>query len=182
MSESPVAQLGQEVRDIVTGLTGIAYQEVRTMTGMTQLAVQPKLKEGGDHIVGAIPDSINVDIELLAAVGPGVSHTVKTPAHTDIEIGNEVVDVVTGFKGIVTQRNIFINGCVFFIVTPKQTAEQVKKNQLPDGQFLATQRLVKLSDALATEVKPRIDAPVADRTNGPMSPGQRNTSKVCRPS
>ena len=38
---------------------------------------------------------------------------------TDIELGDEVIDIYTGFKGVVMARTLFINGCVQFSVAPK---------------------------------------------------------------
>lgn len=46
-----------------------------------------------------------------------------------IELGSEVVDLVTGFKGIVTSRAIHLNGCDRYWIQPKVG----KDGKHPDG-------------------------------------------------
>lgn len=40
-------------------------------------------------------------------------------AKQEIKLGMEVMDIVSGFKGIATSRTEYLNGCVRFCVEPK---------------------------------------------------------------
>ena len=58
-------------------------------------------------------------------------------AHVEPDLGHEIVDIVTGFKGIVTGKTYFLNGCVRLSVDPpvKKTGE-MRENQWFDIQQL----------------------------------------------
>lgn len=58
--------LGSEVKDVVTGFSGIAVSRVTYLTGCVQYAVQPqKLKEDG-----TVADASYFDTQRLTQVGP----------------------------------------------------------------------------------------------------------------
>jgi len=67
-----------------------------------------------------------------------------------ITLGNEVRDIVTGFKGIAVARVEYINGCVQYCVKP-QTGED---NKMPEGEYLDVQQLEVVSDGVTLELIP----------------------------
>jgi hypothetical protein len=44
------AQIGQTLKDVITGFTGIATGRCEYVTGCTQLLLQPPTKENGDFV------------------------------------------------------------------------------------------------------------------------------------
>lgn len=58
--------LGQEVKDVVTGLKGIATARVEYMNGCVQYAIVGKAANG------VVPDAVYVDWQRLVVTGKGV--------------------------------------------------------------------------------------------------------------
>lgn len=73
-------------------------------------------------------------------------------------LGFKVKDKVTGFKGIVTSKVEYLNGCVQVCVKP-QTG---KDGKMPDGQYIDIQQVEKISKTPVVELK-------TDDTGGPQS-------------
>lgn len=116
---TPIA-LGNIVRDLSTGLQGTVMSRVTFMNGNLRYNVQPKAKEGSD----TIPSSWEIDVQLLEYVEKGIAEG-ATPCVTDtgIELGTEVIDLVSNMKGIATQRHESYNGCVYYAVQSKWDAK-----------------------------------------------------------
>lgn len=74
MKELNGIDMGDEVRDEVTGFGGVVTGYARYLTGCAQVLVQPKVKEGGDWQEGRWFD---VDRLTLAKSAAHV-HVVKT--------------------------------------------------------------------------------------------------------
>ena len=55
-----------------------------------------------------------------------------------IKLGDKVTDTITGFKGIVTAKAIYLNGCVQFQVQPKglKDEEIIKSEWIDEGQLI----------------------------------------------
>ena len=64
---------GQEVRDVVSGFTGIVDCSSLWLNGCRRYSVQPKIKEGDN----ALPQSIWLDEESLEKVSDGVNKKIK---------------------------------------------------------------------------------------------------------
>lgn len=60
-------QLGQQVKDVVTGFTGIAMSRVEWMNGCVRLGLQPQVDKDGKH-----PDLVYIDEVQLEVSGPRV--------------------------------------------------------------------------------------------------------------
>lgn len=71
--------LGMEVRDRITGFTGIAYSRTEFIRGCCRIEVVPKVKEEGK-----VPDTYVVDEPDLEIVGPGV-YTEKESKSTKVK-------------------------------------------------------------------------------------------------
>lgn len=77
----------------------------------------------------------------------------------EIKLGVEAVDRVSGFKGIITSRIEYLNGCVQFAITPKVD----KDNKREDGVWFDVGQIEVVGPGLT--VKPK-------KTGGPTP---RNT-------
>lgn len=64
-----------------------------------------------------------------------------------IQLGWEVKDIVTGFRGIVTARVEYINGCVQLCVTPSVGQD----GKMQDGVYLDQQRLRVVGAGITSE-------------------------------
>lgn len=82
-----------------------------------------------------------------------------------IELGQRVVDQISGFKGIVTASSHFINGCNRYEVT----TENVKKNELPVSDWFDEQRLTVIGKRATVKADPEIGGsrPNPKRNNTP---------------
>ena len=153
-------QLGATVTDIVTGFTGIALHSYRHMNGNMQYAVQPKCKEGASEL----PSSLYIDDHTLQVTVPA-NGIAKKPAPHAIELGMEVEDLVTGFRGTVTHELVFLNGCVHFLVSTKLKG--------PDKDASEMQLSIERLKVLGPGVTKRIKVNKEDPTGGPMSSVKR---------
>ena len=75
-----------------------------------------------------------------------------------LELGIEVEDYVTGFRGIVTARCEYLTGCRQYAVQPKSK----KKNSVDKGQWFDEDRLVVKGKG------PKKPKPKKKRTGGPQ--------------
>lgn len=141
-------KLGSTVRDAITGFTGIATQRCDHLNGNVQYALQPKGNEDG-----AYPEAIFLDYHTLDVVDEGVSDRASPLAETDIVLGQEVRDRASGFTGIATMKNSYLNGCVHFGVLP-EVREQALLNENPVPSWIDHNRLEVVSDGLIAD-KPK---------------------------
>lgn len=61
-----------------------------------------------------------------------------------IELGREAKDVVSGYKGIVTARTEYLNGCVRFHLRPKAS----KDGKLDEGEWFDEVELERIGDGV----------------------------------
>jgi hypothetical protein len=116
-------QMGNIVRDPITGFEGMAIQLVELLNGNLQYAVQPKCeKKDGNKL----PYSYNFDTHLLEYVSEGLADKVTPPPEVPIKLGDKVKDKITLLEGIANMRAIFMNGCIYFTVQP-----EVKDDKAP---------------------------------------------------
>ena len=87
-----------------------------------------------------------------------------------IKLGDKVKDVVTGYTGIATSKTEYLNGCIQMVVMPKQSPDQKKKDEYPDGVRLDIEQLEKVGNGVNV---PAIKI-VKTKTGGPPSSGIRN--------
>lgn len=67
MTKSTSVKLGMEVKDIVTGYTGIAVAAVEYLQGCRRVTIQAKVKEDG-----TIPEDGTFDEPQLEIIGRGI--------------------------------------------------------------------------------------------------------------
>jgi len=163
-------KLGNTVRCVMTGYTGIANQKLELLNGTVQLSVQPSMSK--DRLMNNVyPDGMNLDVHMLDYVDDGVAARV-TPvtANVDIRLGERVQDSVTGFDGIATAKHTFVNGCVYFTVIPTLSKDDKEKGTSPVGSFFEHSRLKKVSDGIAKSV---VIPPVASNGRVPGGPATK---------
>ena len=73
--------------------------------------------------------------------------------------GDEVKDLVSGFKGIINCSSIWINGCIRYSVQP---AVNKGENKMPDSIWVDEQSIEKISDGVNKKIKPK-------KTGGPYA-------------
>lgn len=152
-------KLGSQVRDIVTGYEGIAFQKVELLSGTSQIAVQPKCDKDGKY-----QDGINIDEQTLEVIGAGISDRAVQPVQTHFALGQRVRDTVSGFEGTVVSKTTFLNGCVYFSVVPEMSDLTEKTGRVPEGSFLSHNRLAAVAPAPAETKR---------STGGPMTIANR---------
>lgn len=106
-----VFQLGDKVEDLLSGLVGILGSRSIDLNGMVQLAVHPNVNEKGE--------ANYVDAVQIKLVEAQVVPFVPVPEDVPDYMGCKVEHVVSGFKGIVTERVEYLNGCVRYCVQGK---------------------------------------------------------------
>ena len=87
-------RLGQEVRDRVTGFTGIVTAKVEYLNGCVQYHVRPKVREDQKF-----PEGAYIDQEYLEVIGTGLAPGQGEPrAARDISSGGEMQDAPKGME------------------------------------------------------------------------------------
>lgn len=150
-------KLGHKVRDITTGIEGLAITETRFLTGNVQFSVQQPAKEG------AYVDPLAFDIGQLEYVGDGiVGKVTPAPADTGIALGEKVQDIVTKFSGVVTRQATFMNGCVYFLVLSEVNSKGETKED-----FVEYKRLKVVGKGVVAAITKAIDAEAPNKTKRP---------------
>ena len=147
-------RLGNIVEDIVTGLRGTATAILTPMTGMKQIAIQPK--GNGD----SIPESSFIDEYLIEWREDGVADRLPPVEEPDFHFGQEVRDIASDQVGKITSKITYLNGCVHFGVT---TTSQKNKN--PEVFYIDHRRIELVSDG----VKAKVPATNSAGPGGPMT-------------
>jgi len=149
--------LGETVLDLTTGFRGLATSRSELFNGNVQFGIQPRIKEGTDDI----PNAIQLDHHLLEILDSGISERRCEPAATDIKVGDQVEDTVTGVMGTAITKTTFLNGCVYFEVQPRKGR---LASAAPALSFIAHSRLRVVKTGDLPERK--TDEPAS---GGPMS-------------
>lgn len=80
-------QLGQQVRDKVSGFTGIATSRVEYLNGCVQYAIRPRVEADGKF-----PEAHYFDEEQLEVVGEGIAIRQR-------KAGGPPMDAPTSYRG-----------------------------------------------------------------------------------
>lgn len=133
-------QLGNLVKDAVSGFTGIACSRIELMNGNVQFSVQPQLTP--DSKPGEYPDAMSIDFHSLEFVDERLAKTVTTPGPVTVQLGDKVRDIVTGIEGIAINRVTFINGCIYYNVQlPVEKDKHTGLTTVADPVFTMQSRL-----------------------------------------
>lgn len=163
--------MGAKVKDQLTNFEGIVSGFSEYLSGQSQYAIQPQ----GDG--STYPDALNIDEHLLEVL---YNDAVKyIPAvHTNyINLGSKVVDKISGFEGIATNRYTHINGCVVYTVTPAFNPKAATMfNEAPKGSPFDQSRLKVIIDKVIPQ--PEIGRVEGRPTGGPSTKTVKMNSNV----
>jgi hypothetical protein len=155
-------KIGCVVADITSGFEGTVTARNELFNGNVQFSVQPKAIKGAEKL----PEAYSIDAVSLKLKGKGVSDNALAPQATDIKVGDEVEDIISGHKGIAATKTTFLNGCVYFDVI--KPANEAKKTE-STAMFLSCVRLKKTAAKTVTPIVPKGEKP----TGGPSTRAQR---------
>lgn len=154
--------IGCVATDITSGFEGTVTSRNELFNGNVQFAVQPKAIKGAEKL----PEAYSIDEVSLKFKNKGVSESAVKPQHTDIQVGDEVEDIISGHKGIAMTKTTFLNGCIYFDVVKK--ANEAKKIE-STAMFLSCTRLKKTAVKTVTPIVPKGEKP----SGGPSTRAQR---------
>lgn len=154
-------RLGVKARDRVSKLEGILTAHFIKLHGMDVWALTP----AGDGTTS--PEAKVFDSSILEVIDVGISATVPEAdeSRVAVQLGQEVVDEVSGVKGIAIERAQFMDGCIYFSVQPKVARADADK--VPEAVFMAHQRLRRIGDGVVQKVKASKEKEGAKPPGGP---------------
>ena len=154
-------KLGCTAVEQASGVEGTVISRMETFNGNTQYAIQPKTGKENK-----LPEAWNFDAALVKYKGVGISAQATPAQATDIQVGDEVEDIISGHKGICASKTTFINGCVYFDVQSKGNAA---KKIDATSMFISCTRLKKVSKDTLKPIVPKGEKP----TGGPATRAMR---------
>lgn len=155
-------KLGCIAIDQASGFEGTVISKMEAFNGNVQYGIQPKAAKGADKL----PEAWNFDAALVKFKSKGISDQATAPQATDIKVGDEVEDIISGHKGIASSKTTFLNGCVYFdVVKPANDAKKIESTAM----FISCVRLKKVSKEPLKPIVPKNEKP----TGGPSTRAQR---------
>jgi len=155
-------KLGCIAIDQASGFEGTVISKLEAFNGNVQYGLQPKAAKSADKL----PEAWNFDAALVKFKAKGISEQATTPQATDIQIGDEVEDIISGHKGIASSKTTFLNGCVYFdVVKPANDAKKIESTAM----FISCVRLKKVSKTPLKPLVPKNEKP----TGGPATRAMR---------
>lgn len=108
-------QLGNRVRDMVSGMEGIAIARAVQINGNVRFSVQPPAKETD------MPKAIYFDEALLEVVDEGLAKRARTPPAESYRfaLGSRGRDRASGVEGLIFSHATYLDGCVFYELIPR---------------------------------------------------------------
>lgn len=132
-SKDQTPELGDIVRDKVTGITGTVFATAVNLYNTDQVTIQPASQDGVTR-----PDHIGFDVGPNIEVVEKGSIKPATMGPLELKLGDEVKDRITGFKGVVVIIGTWLDGCYRVAVQPKG----LDKNGKPmESSWFENQRL-----------------------------------------
>ena len=113
-------KLGVIVKDMVTGLVGVAENRATFLYGCDRYYVQPRVREDGSVPSGMMIDAPQLRVAELEAP---VMEPAPEPEQL-VQLGQLVFDPVCGREGTATGRSVYLNGCSRIFVEPKQVSDR----------------------------------------------------------
>lgn len=151
----PAIGLGVEVKDVVSGMTGISTSLFYKLSGSIMIGVQPPSDDG------KMAEAWTIDEAICQAVEGGRTIPAIDAGDPLVALGHQVEDRVTKFKGTVTAIMVHINGCISCVVT----APKLNKDGGLIEEYFDQKRLVIKGPGVSKQAEPKKQAPVA-RTGG----------------
>jgi len=161
MAEKQIT-LGCIAVDQASGFEGTVISKLEAFNGNVQYGLQPKAAKGADKL----PEAWNFDAALVKYKAAGISAQATPAQATDIQVGDEVEDIISGHKGIASSKTTFLNGCVYFdVVKPANDAKKIESTAM----FISCVRLKKVSKTTLAPIVPKGEKP----TGGPSTRAHR---------
>lgn len=107
MAKPGEVQLGQKVKDVVTGVEGIAVVLSDFWHGSSRIEIQPPKKKDG-----SVPEIHVADEAQIKVIDKKPIMDVPSHRPARFVYGQKVKDPVSGYAGTVNGRALFLNGCV----------------------------------------------------------------------
>ena len=130
-------ELGMKVKCLITEVEGIAVDRSIWLHGCTRIGVQRK---PGDD--GKMPQQLTFDEPQLIVTDKTKVMDAAYSSESLINLGDEALDPVTGFHGIVIGRCFYINGCYRLCLQPKHKSGTKK---LVLGQWFDEPQIKRLN-------------------------------------
>lgn len=127
--------IGDEVKDKISGYTGIVLDKVEYITGCVQHSVQ-----GENNITPSEMKFDEIRLEVISIKKLQLKKTYK--AHNQFELGDNVIEVVSNFSGIITGVAYSITGMLRYLVYQ----DNLDEKERPDSYWIDSVLLKKLSD------------------------------------
>lgn len=108
-------ELGYVVRDVLTGIVGVADHRVAYLNAATRYCIQPRVSPDG-----TLRESIFADEHQVEYVEP-LEQIVKSANEPPVRIGvgQECYDSIKKSGGICTARAVYLNGCARVLIEPR---------------------------------------------------------------
>lgn len=151
MSQEQTVERGDEVVCEVTGFQGIVTGHSLFLQGVDRYTVTPPLDKDGKP-----RDAYEIDVTNLKVVTKRKVQPHPQVKVNDLNLGDEVEDTVTGFKGIITCESLALNGCTRVLVQPKVD----EKGKLRDGKGFDIGRLKAIKKEAVKEGQRSTGAPM----------------------
>lgn len=136
---------GDIVMDKSSGYSGSVINFVHELNGNLRVGIQPACEEGKEN---TLPDAMSIDASSLILVKPAEDPMTVPLVETDILVGMEVEDIVTGIRGIATWKMESMSGCVHFSVQPPASKKDQKKGRCPPARLSSAQTLIAISQGV----------------------------------
>lgn len=159
VSTRPAISLGMEVREKVTGLTGIVVVLMHSIDGSIAAGVQPR------HTTEGRPaETFDFDLERLEIVNDavGAPNTGDVSSRIGIVLGEKYKDKVSGFVGIAVEQLEWLGGCSHVVLMPPVD----KKGARVDSARIQVERAELVVSKVTSEEVTKV---IPTRTGGPSS-------------
>lgn len=117
---TPIAfSVGEDAKDVLTGLEGRIQSIVYHLSGTVQCHVQPLVVAGAEKMA----EGYYIDHEALESMGDGVKAKATPCGDPLVKLGWKCKDRISGFEGIVDRIILCFNGCIMVILTGKPNGD-----------------------------------------------------------
>ena len=155
MTERKKAKLGDQVKDEISGLSGIAVGMNYWLNGCIRVGIQPKTKKGEF----TIPETQWADSNQIKVVKSEMMKPKKL-AHTLVELGDLVKDTITGFSGAAVACSKWLNGTVRIAIQPPMKKGE---NVPPDSHWVDCEYILVVEKGKFPIAKKPTEGPKADK-------------------
>jgi hypothetical protein len=146
-------KLGSKVEDVITGFTGIATERIVYLYGCVHILVQPQELDKN----GEVKKIQHFDEQRLKVKNSKLL-VLSEVKETDVECGDRVEDIVTGFKGIVTSLTYTFDN-IFVAIE----SEKISDN----GEMLPYLNVVAKRIKIIKKAKPVVSKDSSAESGGP---------------